>query len=461
MRRIITAMLALAVLLGLAIAAPVTATADSGQGCAQDLGFQRPSSSDAASKTPVILVHGLGSSAGTWSKGKSPMISALSDGDVVVKTFDYESANERWVTEGDTAKRFAKTIVCYSKLYGGKKIIIVAHSMGGLLTRTALSWEAYGVPVASRVGHIITIGTPHKGAGLADAGVMLGGATCLDVGLWYGVPAGLACAALTKQWTAVPGLRLNSPELAALPRFPADITVKAIAGSVTWRSCAPWGCTDASRGGDLIVPISSATDEFTSTGDGDGKNVFNCSDPIALEIVSQPWCEHGNMLQAPEVQADVKASIQAYLASLKPKHLPLPPHTMYDFFSRFKLPFLNTWGTGMSEPGSVLNVVDNTTCNEPDYLCPHIYLSTASPGAGSFAKLCPGAESKQVATSWMIGGEPAEHYEHVVCPGTGTGEANVWYAPRHGLLVTVYDSPSGKVDLPGLRAVLDNIEWVS
>ena len=478
MRRIITSMLALAVLLGLAGTMPVTATADTGQSCAQELNLSRPSSTDAAAKTPVILVHGLWSKAAMWVDAGMTTALASVDGLAVVKPFDYKSANSRWVTEGGTDQRLAKTIVCYSKLYGGKKVIIVVHSMGGLLTRAALDWAAYGTFAKKVVGHIVTIGTPHEGANISDASYIANISLCNAAFFWWGKDAQQNCSTV-EEGKAVSAMRPGSPELAALPHIPSGITVRAIAGDVKAPPvCTPWSCALVDSNSDLVVPVSSATDEYTSTGVGDGKKVYTCTGLNWFESMSQAWCSHSSLTKSPSVQADVKASIQAYLASLQPKKLPLPPHRMESsFFTRLKVPYLNTWIGAMSEPNSVMNVVDDTNCSDDNADCPHIYFIDLisqygeatygdDPVAVAAAQLCSTDEQqatgsmKQVAAR-SVGGAPAQYYEQAHCSTGKEVSEYVWYVPSRHLLVTAHDAPSGKLNLSGLRAVLDNVEWNS
>lgn len=322
-RSLLTLLLAFAVMFGGATTAP-SAWADGKTDttvCTQELGISKPSSTDAAAKTPVVLVHGLWSKGSTW-EGDPSFVTALKGlKDVAIATpFDYESANDDWVTTGDTAQRLAKTIVCLSRLYGGKRVVVVAHSMGGLLTRAALDWAAYGTFAKKVTGHVITIGTPHTGAPIGAFGNDLLTSNCNQAFVWWGREAYENCAIVIGDY-APAAMATGSKQLAALPQIPSGITVKAIAGEVKKLSCAIWGCSVAySTNGDLVVPVKSATAEYTTTGKGDGKTVFGCEDPIALLQLSHPWCEHNGMLKSPRVQSEVKQSIQDYLAAEKVQH---------------------------------------------------------------------------------------------------------------------------------------------
>jgi pimeloyl-ACP methyl ester carboxylesterase len=257
-------------------------------------------------------------------------------GVAIVKPFDYkkneqdEDKSNRWVADADTAQRLAKTVVCYSRLYGGKKVVIVAHSMGGLLTREMLSWAAYGTFAKSVTGHVITIGTPHEGSRLAN----------IDASFWRALckaPIGVFSLtddidALCRQANfnqATAGLSVNAQQLDDLPSFPSGVSVRAIAGNVAARHCLVWGCATRPTGDDRVVSTESATALHTNDGNGDGNRVFECTtsvwNPIeALLRLGSTWCDHVGMLGAPQVQSDVKASIAAYLASIKPEPVTPP-----------------------------------------------------------------------------------------------------------------------------------------
>jgi triacylglycerol esterase/lipase EstA (alpha/beta hydrolase family) len=225
-RRLLTLLLVGVVAFGGMTAMPSSALADNKTDtsvCAEELGLTKPEPADAKAKTAVVLVHGLWSKGSTWEEGDPAFTVTLKKlKDVAVVTpFNYESANDRWVTEGDTAQRLAKTIVCLSRLYGGKKVVVVAHSMGGLLTRAALDWAAYGTFAKTVTGHIVTIGTPHTGAPLAAFGRDVLTSNCNQAFVWWGQEARDNCAALIGGY-APTGMATGSRELAALPKFPKN-----------------------------------------------------------------------------------------------------------------------------------------------------------------------------------------------------------------------------------------------
>jgi pimeloyl-ACP methyl ester carboxylesterase len=60
--------------------------------------------------------------------------------------------------------------------FGRKSIVILAHSMGGLVARSMMQEYAFsdGQRGGQKVLHLITLGSPHQGSPLADAALVLG-----------------------------------------------------------------------------------------------------------------------------------------------------------------------------------------------------------------------------------------------------------------------------------------------
>lgn len=321
-RQLAALILVLATVLGMNVSVPTAVGAETAV-CREELDLAAPEN---AAKTPVILVHGLWSDADRMR----PFEESLKGRDVATYRFNYgakdANGNEsddksgRWVTEGDTAQRLAKTIVCYSRLYGDNDVVIVAHSMGGLLARAALDWAAYGTFAKKVTGHVITIGTPHQGSLLANADSSFWLALCkAPIGV-FDLTDDIDALCRQADWgRATAGLSINAGQLDELPVFPPDVSVRAIAGDVSVKSCAVWGCSTDDTDGDLVVSETSATALYTSDGTGDGTRTFTCEGLTYSVLVDNSWCSHSNMLRAPQVQADVKESIRQYIASAKAK----------------------------------------------------------------------------------------------------------------------------------------------
>lgn len=106
----------------------------------------------------AILVHGLASSPVIWA----PMRTALEADGFEVTTLTYPSTEQSLLL---SANGLESSLINLEPL-DYDQVVIVAHSLGGLLTRAALSrpsFAHYPVPVT----HVVMLGTPNQGATLA------------------------------------------------------------------------------------------------------------------------------------------------------------------------------------------------------------------------------------------------------------------------------------------------------
>lgn len=110
---------------------------------------------------PVLLIHGYGCNSGYWHA----MSKALSNANITHHAIDMEP-----VIGGidEYAPPIHVAIERLCRETGHDKIVIVAHSMGGLAARSYL--RIHG---PKRIAKAITLGTPHHGTGLAHFGVGL------------------------------------------------------------------------------------------------------------------------------------------------------------------------------------------------------------------------------------------------------------------------------------------------
>jgi triacylglycerol lipase len=138
-----------------------------------------------ATKHPVVLAHGFhGSSDNTWSfNGVAEALER--DGHFVVRADvqTYNGTPERAATlvkELDRARReFCGARAPESEAdacFEATKVNIVAHSQGGLDARYAITKLGYAPHVAS----LTTMGTPHRGTPLGDAGLSILGSGRFD-----------------------------------------------------------------------------------------------------------------------------------------------------------------------------------------------------------------------------------------------------------------------------------------
>lgn len=194
-----------------------------------------------------------------------------------VFTFDYHPYSGRWVTDSHLGPALGKVIDCLAKA-SGQKVIVVGHSMGGLIARYAAAHPTR----ESVISRIITLGTPNTGsiaAYLADASLTIGSSLKRELAAVRLVLA--ACGQATTVRMAADGLcsllppfvaafdgdagralRFGSKELQQLAGVPAGITVNAVAGNIGFQMPLSWFGVGQSEKvvsvGDMIVPLSSA-----------------------------------------------------------------------------------------------------------------------------------------------------------------------------------------------------------
>jgi pimeloyl-ACP methyl ester carboxylesterase len=156
----------LMLLLTLIGAAPATAEPRSCVGG----GLKQVGGERVANSMPVLFVHGINSGADTWDgPGDKPeewfprKVSKLPH--VTAWTFDYQQAQPAWVTDRRIGPALGTAIECLADA-SGHKVMVVAHSMGGLATQYAVSQPSRnpGGRIWQEVSEVITIGTPFHGS---------------------------------------------------------------------------------------------------------------------------------------------------------------------------------------------------------------------------------------------------------------------------------------------------------
>jgi pimeloyl-ACP methyl ester carboxylesterase len=131
---------------------------------------------------PLILVHGLNSSAATWAgyqsfaSARHPNWDTFAVGDGQVPgTMDTDGNNGRSIA--DNALTEAQYIAAVRAKTDASHVDLVVHSMGGLISRqyiqTSMPDSYDGKPVVS---HLVMLGTPNMGSPCADLASALPGA---------------------------------------------------------------------------------------------------------------------------------------------------------------------------------------------------------------------------------------------------------------------------------------------
>jgi len=213
-----------------------------------------------------------------------------------VFTFDYRDYAARWIDDEHVGPALGKVIDCLYQA-SGEKVILVAHSMGGLIARYAATHPGVtGMDRSGEISTVVTFATPETGsiaaalaAGILDSaavgGALVGNDIAATIHLILAVcgrltsidqvGTGTLCDGLpdymrTFDSDAGAALRAGSPQLAALKPFPASITVDALAGRATvaiqdrgWFGLS-WANT-AVDVGDIVVTTGSALHGATMT----------------------------------------------------------------------------------------------------------------------------------------------------------------------------------------------------
>jgi pimeloyl-ACP methyl ester carboxylesterase len=278
---------------------------------------QVPAQGQIGQKTPVIFVHGFGESAANWSDGLNGQ-DMLSNVDkingVMSLRFDYSGVTaEKWVDNPANGPALATYIkkVAQASLdgHGRGKVVIVAFSMGGLLTRYAATKGGVG----GDIGMVITIGTPNAGSFAGDGRTLL----CYD-GVVLPAIADQFLPGICTQWDAASAMGVFSPQIWLLPKLPSSIpVVHAIAGDETlvWTiwSRGSWSAkAELPLHGDGVVPTWSALEKRSGGQENTG---FTFTNPLNAGDVSV-W--HLQLKSNPLVIAKTAGYIQDYIAANPP-----------------------------------------------------------------------------------------------------------------------------------------------
>ena len=107
---------------------------------------------------PVLLIHGYGCNRGYWKQ----LSALLRQEHISHDAIDLEPVG---AAIDDYVPQVQRAVLALCAASGSASVIIVAHSMGGLVARAFL--RAHG---SAHVARVITLGTPHHGTRLASFG---------------------------------------------------------------------------------------------------------------------------------------------------------------------------------------------------------------------------------------------------------------------------------------------------
>jgi triacylglycerol lipase len=268
--------------------------------------------------TPVVFVHGFAGAPSDFRRridDHPSMLEAIGDlADVVTYTFDYREHSLDWVTNPTIGPALGRALACIAARQG-HRVVVIAHSMGGLATRDAQGQSVDGHSVASSVARVITIGTPSRGAQLLGFAGGAGGDVLREVVRAFGLTCGggvttrpdrSLCDLLGATETqAVQAMIPGSLQLASLPPWAPGIRVDRIAGDIQVGVGGPFGFAEQFTVGDFAVSVESAT---AAPHAGGSRFVAECRASLfgLADAIDDSPCSHANEVANRRVVAHVR-----------------------------------------------------------------------------------------------------------------------------------------------------------
>ncbi|MCF7552199.1 triacylglycerol lipase [Pseudonocardia sp. WMMC193] len=218
--------------------------------------------------TPVVLVHGWTSDAGGMLGTAQGLDQRLPRGQYTYLRFDWGPGATTWPGLGTKTPQCLADYIVSAWEKGGRrqKVVVVAHSMGGIASRFAstLKSTVNGTPVSDAMSGLVTLSTPHLGSPWGNTGF----ATFVERWVNRAVPVqpeGMPA----RECLAAPGFQPKGCEVP--PYMPSGITIDEIGTQITIkRTLFGLGpiklgpSAEISAWGDGIVPADSASGYLAS-----------------------------------------------------------------------------------------------------------------------------------------------------------------------------------------------------
>jgi pimeloyl-ACP methyl ester carboxylesterase len=266
---------------------------------------------------PVLFVHGFAGGPSNFRAERDDRPSMLETvghvRGVATYTFGYSAHSLAWVTDPAIGPALADAITCVAGEHA-RRVVVVAHSMGGLATQFAQGQAIDGHPVAGRIERIITVGTPFEGAQLLSFASGAGGVIFNEIS-----DAALTacdeedrqrrarnfCGLLgTTETPAVQAMIPGSASLDALPPWQPDLARYPIAGDIDV-TVGVFGLQQVFGVGDLAVSVDSAV---AGASRGVVPFVAGCHSSLfdLITAIDDSSCSHTNELANRRVERRVR-----------------------------------------------------------------------------------------------------------------------------------------------------------
>ena len=318
-----------AVLVVAFVLVPATpAAAGAGEPCVtSELQPVQGGSQHLAGSVPVVFIHGIISGAEMWNASTPGSIAyqAARMSGMTAWTFSYQPQSLDWVTNAAIGPAFATAVACLAST-SGRRVVVVAHSMGGLATQEALAIaDPGGGTVADHVAEVITIGTPYQGSELLTAMQLARRGAEVNPSDYplavLGEAVLSACAGHTSGICALPAvlpsqvgkdLESNSAAIRNLPPWPVGVPVLDIAGDMGLSFGVGPFVVHRFDVGDVAVTVGSATAHDTAA----APVVKHCHSLTLLGAVyGDPGpCFHTHLVNDGDITAAVLAAIRSAAA---------------------------------------------------------------------------------------------------------------------------------------------------